>query len=223
MTATLTEIEALVQHYTRNKSRDIDSSATPLAVTNKIYRSLVASFPWPEFKTTVNLSTSTTSGTEEYAWSFATSEKFLNVTSIEVGSDASDTQFLLMIPPTTERIWSEAGKAANGQPVYYSRKYISGSNVIALRPIPSYTAATIKVTGIYEPTALTEGGSTNFILTSADDALALLIAADWNIHDGFPDLVSANMSNAEILLKSIWGNEMVTREILYNLLGAYNG
>jgi len=222
MATTLVSIEQLAQHYARDDSLDIDTAASiGLAVTNKIYRGLISAFTWPEFlQTLAPTSSPTVSGTEEYAWAFASAVKMLDVRSVEVGSDASNTDMLLVLPAPTERLWNEAAKATNGQPVYYMRKNDSGTEKIFLRPIPGYGSATIQATGIIEPTALANGGSTTFDLLSADDAFALLIAADWLFHDMKAESASVLVQSAQKILSSIWGKESVTEEILFNIIGA---
>jgi hypothetical protein len=222
MTTTLIEIQKLARHYARNNSLDIDDAAsTGLAVTNKIYRGLISAFTWPEFLQTLpTTSTPTVSGTEAYAWAFASAVKMLDVRSVEVGSDASNTEMVLVMPAPTERQWNEAAKAKNGQPVYYMRKNDGGTEKIFLRPVPGYSTGIIQATGVIEPTALANGGSTGFDLLSTDDAFALLIAADWLAHDMDSAHAAVLVRSAQKILSSIWGKENVTEEILSNIIGA---
>ena len=225
MASTLVAIEQMAKHYARDNSLDIDTaSSIGLAITNRIYRSLVAAFPWPEFRQTLpTTSTPTVSGTESYEWEFSTtvgSGEFIDVRSVEVGSNASNTDMLLVIPAPTERAWSEAGKAANGQPVYYMRSNVTGEARINFRPVPGYNTGVIQATGTVEPYVLASGGTTGFALLATDDVLSMLIAADWLMHDGQEEAAGTLLKSAQQLLGSIWGKESVTSEILFNIIGA---
>ena len=84
MATTLANLENLVRHYSRDNDLDIDTAGSvALSVTNKIYRSLAAGFPWPEFTKTLPLvSTSDATVTmadavEKYIWKFETDVPYI--------------------------------------------------------------------------------------------------------------------------------------------------
>jgi hypothetical protein len=214
MSATVATIQSLVRHYSRDNSLDISTSAAALAVTNRIYRTLAAMFPWPELIETVSLGNMAT-GTEAYAWS----KDFLDVQAVEAQNLSNE--YCLLVPPPSQTAWNEAGKSGSGMPVYYMRKY-DAAEYIYLRPIPGslIDEKALRVTGVIEPTALASSASTTrFTLSSADDAFAMMIAADWNIHDGAYDLARVNADNAVRSLQQIWDKESITSQILYKILG----
>ena len=236
MATSLANLEKLVRHYARDDSLDIDTaSSTALMVTNKVYRGLAAAFPWPEFLVTKKAWATTTAyaatviGQEKYKWIFesqpvsATSiahAYFTDVKAVEI----RETDPILLTMPSTERDWNLAKGASTAiaQPRMYKREYDTANtrDAISLRPLPSTADWSINVTGVKEPTVLTNGSTTEFLTASADDALALLIAADWNTHDMNSELAAVNLQNAQRILQTIWSKEQVTKEVLEKIIGA---
>jgi hypothetical protein len=219
MAKTLAQIETLTRFFARDETLSL-TNTTGLIISNTLYRSLAASFKWTEFRQVHDLTTATTSGTGVYTWAFSGTPVFRDVTAVEVGSDASDTTFVLLIPAPSETVWAEVRNDANSIPAYYQRLNSAGTDQIELRPIPAYTSATIKVTGIIQPAEFTAGSSTTeFLQSTVDDALAHIIAASFSFRDGFEQLGAANIQAATSMLQSVLKGESVTTEIVRNIAG----
>ena len=217
MAKTLTQIETLVQFNARDDSIALTTDPG-LSIANSIYRAVASLLPWPEFRKTVSTTATTLTTTGNYAW--VTTNVFGDVRSVEVGATATDATFQLLVSPPTELDWNLASKQANTIPVYYVRHNTGGADKVELRPNPSYAGASIKVTGIVEPTDLVNGSSvTDFLTSSADDALAHLIAASFAVRDGFAPLAQVNTQRATEILQKIFGAEQVPAESIRNLTG----
>lgn len=220
MAKTLTAIQTLVRFNARDDSLDLTVDPG-LSITNAIYREVAAAFPWPELRKTVNLTAATTTSSKFVSWANATSAVFTDVKGVEVETTATSSVFNLLNVPDTEWDWNLAGKATAGIPVYYKRVDNSGTQSVELRPQPSYATGVVRVIGIIEPTELTIGASTTlFLASTADDALAYMIAASFAVRDGFNDLVNINVQKATSALKQLFSKEQITQETVKQIVGA---
>jgi hypothetical protein len=221
MAKTLTQIQTSVRFYGRDENITL-TTGTGLVIANSMYRALASLLPWSEFRKTTDLPATTTSGTGTYNWISATTAVYTDVKAFEIGNDASNTQYILQIIPETELEWNQASKDSNRIPSMYMRYNDAGTDKVEIRPIPNYSSATMKVTGITEPTALVNGSSTTeFLLSSADDALAHLIAAAYLERAGMgQNIVQANIQRATEILQSLFANEELPVESIRALAGA---
>lgn len=216
MAKTLTEIETLVKFFARDDSITLTTDPG-LSIVNSIYRALASLLPWSEFRKTVSSTAVTITGTNLYAW--VTTNAFSDVKSVEVETTATSSVFQRLVIPETEWDWNLAAQTANTRPVYYMRVNSSG-NKVEIRPAPDYSGGAIQVIGIVEPSDLTIGGSTtDFLLSSADDALAYIISASFAIRDGFGDLAQINTQRATEILQKIFSVEQVPKETINMLVG----
>lgn len=221
MAKTLTDIQSSVRFFGRDDTIDL-TTGTGLIIANSMYRAVSSLLPWSEFRKTTDLPDATTSGTGTYAWISTTTAVYTDVKAFEIGNDASDTQFVLQIVPPTELEWNMASKDSNRIPTMYMRFNDAGTDKVEIRPVPSYTAATMKVTGITEPTALATGSSTTeFLVSSADDALAHLIAAAYLQRAGMgQEIIQSNIQRATEILQSLFANEELPVESIRAIAGA---
>jgi beta-galactosidase GanA len=233
MAKTLTQIETQVRRLSGNDT--IVLSADPgLAMANRIYRKMASSFEWPELYQRANLATTTTADTGEYEWD-SSMPVFADIKAVEINSiahgvavfgtavfgvDSFSTttgqySFKKVNQPPNEWQWNLAGqKSSQATPDFY-RRFLDGSiNKIELRPAPSESGRTIRVSGVVEPTELTSGDSTTVFLQSiADDALASLVAFTYS-----KDLKC--LQEGASLLQAIWGKEKATEENVKELVNA---
>ena len=200
MAKTLGEIQDHVRYLLEDDSVII-VSGYGLENTNTIYRSLCSKFPWKELRR-VDTSLGTTDGTGDYQ--FPTSPVFTSILSIEVLStkpdvakfdeaifgfdefhdDPEENSFKFVAPAPNEWEWNIQGKLAKTATPKLYKCYHNGTNSrIEFRPPPNETIANaIRITGIIEPTALTNKDSTTvFMKKDVDDALGLMIAADIGV------------------------------------------
>lgn len=175
-----------------------------LEMVNMIYREMVSSAKWPEFRETYTVVAATTSGTEQYTWASAAPD-FNGPVEIEVGSDASDSNFVLLLSPGSDEEWNNALLMKDFIPKYYRRYHDGTDEKIEVRPAPNYSSASIRATGQIEPTALTvPGSSTEFIQTTADDALSKLIASNMLLRTQ-PELAIKYQTDALSTIRSLVG------------------
>lgn len=221
MAKTLTQIQTNVRFYGRDETIVL-TTGTGLVIANSMYRAVASLLPWSEFRKTTNLPAATTSGTGTYNWISTTTAVYTDVKAFEIGNDASDTQFVLQIVPATELEWNMAAKDSNRIPSMYVRFNDGGVDKVEIRPIPNYTSATMKATGITEPTALVNGSSTTeFLVSSADDALSHLIAAAYLERAGMgQNIIQANIQRATEILQTLFTNEELPIESIRAIAGA---
>ena len=197
------------------------STGYGLATFNSIYRKVCKALPWPELRYTQTATTSV-SGQAQYTW--VTASVYMDVVSVEVGSDASDTAMNLMIPPHSEHEWNEAAKDSSGVPVYYKRFSSALNNMIEFRPTLDYSSATIRATGTVQPTELSLVSDTTVFLTStADDVLEYVIAAEFLMSVGNSKQAEFNIATATKALRDIFGDELVPAELIKNIIGVSRG
>ncbi len=219
MAKTLTKIETLVRFNARDDI--ISLTVEPgLSITNSIYREVAAAFPWSELRKTVDLSAPTVDGQSIYSWANGSSAVFTDVKGVEIETAGSGDIFNLLNVPSTEWEWNEAAKTVDTIPVYYIRINDNGTDSVEIRPAPDYSAGVIRVIGIVEPAEFTLGSSVSEFLTStADDALAYLIAANYAVRKGSGDLMQINIQKATAALKMLFGKEQVTQETVQMIAG----
>lgn len=240
MAKTIREIEAAVRDITQDNKVTL-SVSYGLKMFNRIYRALIAKFPWPEQTETAALTSNTVASQESYAWTGASFPTFLDLRTVEMltPSDAAPTtssdvfgsstltsptgtSYKVIPVAPSEFEWNLAGRLpAQQTPRYYKRIYDS-ANKISFRPIPSTSGYAIRVTGISEPTELTTAigatGTTIFLQSSADDALEHLIAAAWLFKYKNNDQGNLETQRAADILNTIFVKEQITAEDLKDII-----
>lgn len=105
--------------------------------------------------------------------------RFYDVVNIEVETTATSNIFNSMLSVPNESEWNQTGKDSAGIPVYYVRRK-TDTNVMEVRPVPSYSGGLFKITGYVEPDPLTNlNSTTDFLISAVDDVLARFISAVW--------------------------------------------
>lgn len=237
MAKTLREIETAVKDITQD-NKVVLSVSYGLKMFNRIYRSLVAKYPWPEQTRTAALTSSTVADQESYAWTGTSFPTFLDVRTVEMltPSDAAPTtssdvfgSSTLTSPTGTsykvipvapnEFEWNLAGRLPAQQTPRWHKRLYGSANSVSFRPIPSTSGYAIRITGITEPTELTAAaGTTIFIQSSADDALEHLIAAAWLFKFKNNDQANLETQRAADILNTIFVNEQITTEDIQDMI-----
>ena len=192
-------------------------SGDGLIVSNRLYRWLCLMFPWGELRRQ-DTSLSTTAGTEAYTW--PSSPVFLDIKSIEIQDQDKENEYRLVYPCTNEWIWNESSrKSRQSIPDHYLRISTSDTvNQIAFRPLPKYTSATIRITGIIEPTLWNSNNASVqksiFLNEIVDDALEYLIASEWIVRDGDTSGYGQFLLDKALrILTEVFGKEQVPVEL----------
>ncbi len=209
MPETLTNIQDQVRHLSRDDSVDI-TTGTGLGVANRINRGL-ASFIEPDELIQEDTSLTTASGTETYTW--PASPVFTLVFLLEIQDTNNSDKYRVVKPSPNWFRWNRAGAAANGFPWYFKRIDVSGTHKLDLRPIPDFVK-TIRITGQIEPTAFSDGNSTTtYLRYQIDDALALLIAADYLAKRAQGERAAELLQSAASQLSQITGREIKPQQL----------
>lgn len=216
MAKTLANIQKGARFHAKNDQLVV-TNGFGLTAVNAIYRRVANALPWPELRVTEDSADATATGTKTYAW--ATTNVFIDIKSIEVGTTSSDAAFNLLLPPPTESDWSEMAKDANTVPVYYVRFRIGSTDKIEIRPAPNYTGGTLRFIGIIEPSELTtEASVTIFQMKTADDVVEHLVAADDLIARNKTDEAEVQFDKATRILRKIFGDEKVPAELVKDIV-----
>lgn len=206
MPDTVANIELDAQHYA-DDSQLVLTTGAGLRRLNQMYRGMT--FPgWKIMGQTIigrnfaellttDTSITTTAGTASYA--LPTTNRFRGRPFVEIldASQNSDPYIIEYANTFTEwsRYWTDntnipricmltGGGATAGQKIEF-------------RPSPDTTGDTVRITGYKEVTELTNGaGTTEFTHRSSDDALAMLIAADYLAKRGDPGRAMELVSSA---------------------------
>lgn len=234
MAKTLAQIEIGVRRYAGDDT--IVLSTDPgLHILNSTYREIASQLTWGEFIQTKNAvsiaavaDTITVTDQEDYGWSFNTVAvvRFVDVKAVEIETTATSDTYTLLVPPETELDWNLAGQQSSGLPRMYRRKNSSvsgaaGGDVLSIRPTPSAVEAggDIKVTGLIEPTELSAtSDTTKFLVLSADDALEKIVAAIFQQRKGDTVGSQSNIQNAATILQKLHTSEVVTKELIGNIV-----
>lgn len=231
MAKTLTEIETAVKDITQDNKVVLNASYG-LKMTNRVYRSLVAKFPWPEQTRTAALTSATVADQESYAWTGTSFPVFLDVRTVEVNTpsdtapttssavfgsntltDPTGSSYKAIPEAPNEFEWNLAGRLPAQKTPRYHRRLYGSANSVSFRPIPSTSGYAIRITGITEPTELTaSAGTTIFIQSSADDALEHLISAAWLFKYGDAQRANLETQRAADILNTIFTKENITVE-----------
>ena len=215
MSSTITALLNLVKWESRDSQFSLTDS-TGIAVGNAIYRRLAALIPWPELNRQ-DVSLTTTAGTESYTWP-ATND-YIDVTSIEVQDPYGNLKYKQVTSAPSEFEWNLARQKNNSFPELYKRGHNGTNNLLYLAPAPNVSSLIIRITGQIEPTAYTVGADTTvFISSSADDALAYLIAADILDKRAQPQRAQSLVGRAAEVLSRIAGREITPDEIRSRVL-----
>lgn len=202
-----------IQTSVRNISRlgDIDlTEAANLARVNRFYRIIAGIDKWPEFRRR-DTSITTVAGTAAYTFPVG-SGVYRDVTVVELQDWDNDNKFKPVPPATDESEMSAAGTEVDDFPRMYNRLNDGSNNVIEFLPAPSM-AATLRITGYIEPTALTSGGTTIFQLQDLDDALIHLVSADLAIFkNNLPHAKTLADIGAQIIGRAA-GREVTVQEL----------
>ena len=195
MAELLSKIEGDARFFANTNSLDITTAGSQgIRNASMLYRGMATpdyeflgvkiGRRWPEFSY-VNTDTKTVADQEEYAW--LTDPVFVEEPFIEL-LDVSSSNFPYVIDPITNmEAWSEYDDSNSGVPRVYRRLFSGGVVKLALRPIPDTTGDIIRISGLAEATAFTDGESkTAFLNKNSDTALALFIAAFYQQHYGQP-------------------------------------
>jgi len=238
MARTLTLIETGVQYLAKDTAIVLTTaSSSALKAVNRIYRGLVLALPWGEY-TQEDTSLTTTADTTRYTW--PSTVVFADVKSIEILGDntqvhdtglglfdtvtyqAATTDYRTVHKPPTERDWVEAGqRPSQRSPEFWKMVNVSGVMKLELRPAPTTSSQTIRITGIIEPTELTAGSSTTlFLQSSADDALEHLIASDILMHDGMAQEGAQALQKGQGILQQLFTKDQVTMELVKEVVNA---
>ena len=238
MAKTLREIEAAVKDITQD-DKVVLGVSYGLKMFNRVYRSLIARFPWPEQYRSFALTASTVADQESYAWTGTSFPVYIDVRSVEVNtpSDAAPTTSSAIFGTSTltsptgssyknipeapsEFEWNLVGRlAAQQTPRYYKRINDGGTQKVSFRPIPSTSGYAIKVTGVVEPTELTVStGTTIFLQSTADDVLAHMIASAWLTKYTNNDQARIELERAAELMNQIFKTAEITAEELEDAL-----
>jgi hypothetical protein len=93
------------------------------------------------------------------------------------------------------------------------------TNRLAIRPVPTVAGYIIRAFGVIEPTELsTSAGTTQFINSSADDALEHILAAAWFFNYKDSEQANIQLQQAVERLKSVFKNEQITTETISGLI-----
>ena len=219
MAQLLSQIERQVQFVGRLSDANI-TSGDGLDVADRTYRNLAAILPWPEFRRN-DLTITTIADTGIYDW--PTDPVMLDVKAVEVQDADDGNRHKPIYTPITELEWGlMAGKASLSVPEGYMRFIDPQKGMqIEFRPVFRHASKTIRITGIIEPEPFVDGDSgTAFRNRIADDALAMLIAAELLSHDGFEAFANVQKTAAARGLRRLFGRDLVPEELLGQLTGA---
>jgi hypothetical protein len=226
MAKTLANIQKGARYYARNDQLVI-TNGHGLTAVNAIYRGVSNALPWPELRKTMALNdgSAVTMVTDQaaYQWIFEAGDTtvFMDVKGVEVETGTATSVFNLLVPPPTESEWNESAKDTSNIPAYYLRFKDGSTNKVELRPVPSSTqnGGDIRVIGIIEPTELTvEGSETIFLVSTADDVIEYLVAADDLILRGITDKAEVMFSKATKALRKIFNDELVPEELVKEIV-----
>ena len=175
MAQTLSEIEQLAKHLSRDKELSL-TSGSGLAVFNMLYRRYASLFVWPEL--TRENTTTTVSEVSTYTW--PTTNRYSDVRLIEIQNPDRGDKYTIIVPARSEVVFSKYSSKEPSFPVVYRRENNGSADILNLAPAPKTGNLTIRIKGIAEPSALASGSDeTVFIDRTSDDGLAYFVAADY--------------------------------------------
>lgn len=206
MSRSVTTMQTNIRYLTRNSRLDL-SLAANINLVNRVYRFLGTSLPWPEFREDEDIAT--VAGQQNYT----PSNVYIDVKVVSVTGENTETSTddsAIVQPPPDEVRWAQEGNNDDAAwPVYY---LLIGDDIY-LRPAPLETGKNINVVGIVEPTSLEAADSTVFRNASSDDILELLIAAEIQFHDGYPEDAQSKIRQAISQLEQVFDKEMIPAEL----------
>ena len=215
MATTITNLLTLVKWESRDKQFSL-VDATGVVVGNSIYRRLAALIDWPELNKE-DTSLTTVAGQEKYTW--PATYNYIDIMSVEVQDPYDNTKYKQVSPAPSEFEFTLEREKSSSFPLLYKRANDGTNNVIYLSPSPVVGSLTIRLTGQVEPTAYTAAGDTTvFISSSADDALAYLIAADILDKREMPQRANRLIGKAAEVLSKLAGKEITPNELKSRVL-----
>lgn len=198
-------------------------SGDGLLLARRMYRALVAAFPWPERRITTPLAETTTAKTGTYEWPIT--PRYVDVRAFEM-QDGNDQNRWKRIPPVaSERIWNNQGNVPSQvMPLSHLLFQDVDTLKVELRPAPSLTGQSMRVVGIAEPPTLVNGNSkTIFRTETGDDVFELLLAAETLSVDGFDQFAGQRLGQATGLLQTLFGKDRVPAEAVAQLVPSLSG
>ena len=215
MSNTLPVIEAKAQHLARDANLNITSASAGLIAANRIYRRFAQIAAWPELHRQTTLTT--VAAQEKY--SATALDTWFDIQRVEIQDDRDSDKYAVIGPANTQARWARAGYEADGFPDLYQMENSAGVNKLALRPRPDTAQAsnTIRVSGQIIPTDLTASATTFCRNVLADDALALMIAADWQFKRGQAEHANHLLQRSVEIIMSLTGKEITVAEMAVKL------
>jgi len=215
MAKTIATIQSLVRWECRDQTFSlVDTSG--LQIGNSLYRRLCALIEWPELNRE-DSTLSTTSGTEKYTW--PATNTYIDITGIEIQDPYDNSKYKQVSAAPSELEFNLMREKPKAFPELYKRGHDGTNNVLRLAPKPDTTGLTIRLTGQIEPAEYTGSTDTTvFIMSSADDALSYIIAADVLDKREQPQRANRLVGRAAELLSRIAGKEITPDELKSRVL-----
>lgn len=216
MADTLNTINAKAKFLARDTNLNItaDSSEGILAA-NRVYRQFSALWQWPELQRQQTFTT--VAAQEKYSATALASMR--DILRIEMQDDRDSDAYALIGPANSQPRWVRAGYEAAGFPDLYQVESSAGVPKLAVRPAPNTAQATntIRVVGQITPTDLSASSTTFCRNALADDALAYMIAADYQLKRGQTGEGMRLLAESLKLVKAVGGPEIVPAELAEKL------
>jgi hypothetical protein len=206
----IADIQTMVRFFARESTISLVDTDGKL-ILNEAYRKLAIMNPSGDFRFE-DTSISTTKGTAGYDMP---NIDWLQILSVSMQDHDDNNKYKQVSSAIDEHEWNKSEREmANSIPQYYNLSYTGGNHKITFRPGVLHNSKLVRITGIKKPKELrTTQDITVFSNEVVDDAFAHTLAYIYSQRSGFKDIEQQQLSQAQSLLGSVIGREVLPREL----------